>query len=275
MYRPTELLLFLESLGTHPKKSLSQNFLIDGNIIRKIVQTAQVSPGDLVIEIGPGPGALTEALLQAGAHVTAIEKDNILAEALKRFSSSEETLKVIVEDILKVKLNELVPEGKKAKVIANLPYHITTPILTQLVPCHEYLQSVTVMVQKEVGERMTARPGNHVYGSLTVFLAFYADVKYAFTVTRNCFLPPPKVDSAVVHLDLREGKDVGDEKRFFELTRSAFEQRRKMLRSSLRDLYAPEAVMNALEQLRINPQARPEQLSVDDFVSLFDLLNKN
>ncbi|MDP1835477.1 MAG: 16S rRNA (adenine(1518)-N(6)/adenine(1519)-N(6))-dimethyltransferase RsmA [Chlamydiales bacterium] len=272
MYRPSELLLFLESIGTHPKKSLSQNFLIDGNIIRKIVETAQVVPGDLVVEIGPGPGALTEALLQAGAHVIAIEKDTVLAGALQRFSKAENSLTVITEDVLKVRLEDHIPPGKKAKVIANLPYHITTPILTGLAPKHDMLQSITVMVQKEVAERMTAPAGNHVYGSLTVFLAFYADVKYAFTVTRNCFLPPPKVDSAVVHLDVRKGKSVSDEDKFFKLTRSAFEQRRKMLRSSLRDLYTPEAVTKALEGLKLNPLARPEELSIDHFIRLFEAL---
>lgn len=273
MYRPSELSEFLQSLGIHPKKALSQNFLIDGNIIRKIITTAGVQPGDEVLEIGPGPGALTQCLLGSGARVTAVEKDNVLAKALERFKSPDRHLRIVHDDILNLALEQLTQSPKKSKVIANLPYHITTPILTALAPRNDLLESVTVMVQKEVAERMAASPGGHIYGSLTVFLNFYAKVTYAFTVSHRCFIPPPKVDSAVVHLELRP-PPLPPEKieAFFKLTRTAFEQRRKMLRASLRALYAPAEVEASLAHLGLSTQARPEQLSLEAFVAVFNEL---
>lgn len=276
VYRPSELQAFLQSLGIHPKKGLSQNFLIDGNIVRKILATAAVAPGDIVLEVGPGPGALTQALLEAGAHVIAVEMDAVLAKALERFRGPTHSLEIITSDILKVSLDEIVgPKlvtGKKAKVIANLPYHVTTPIITRMVPRNDLFQSITVMVQKEVADRMTSPCGNRVYGSLTVFLEFYSTPTYAFTVGKNCFLPPPKIDSAVVHLDMHVPTSVTDHEGFFRLTRTAFEHRRKMLRASLRDLYSSETVTHALEKLQMNPLARPEDLSLSDFVRLFEVL---
>ncbi len=277
LYRPSELQQFLQSLGIHPKKGLSQNFLIDGNIIRKIVATAAAGPGDVVLEIGPGPGALTEALLEAGATVVAVEKDTILAEALKRLQTDDHRLHVMTNDILEVNVSELLQSylsvGSKAKVIANLPYHVTTPILTRMVPASHLFDSITVMVQKEVAERMSAAPGGAIYGSLTVFLGFYSDCQYAFTVTRNCFMPPPKVDSAVVHLTIKGPREVSNQEKFFEMTRTAFEHRRKMLRASLKELYPSALVTQALNQIGVNPEERPEQLSLDQFIQLFEVLN--
>lgn len=274
MYRPSTLRQFLSELGIFPKKGLSQNFLIDGNIIRKIVKSAQVNAGDIVLEIGPGPGALTEALLETGAHVIAVEKDDLLAEALERFKKPENHLKVFCSDILEFPLMEhFKPEGK-VKVIANLPYHLTTPILTYLIEHREYFSSFTVMVQEEVGKRFTADPGSKDYSSVTVFLNFYTEPQYAFSVSRQCFYPVPKVDSAVVSLTVRKEIPDVDEEAFFKLTRSAFEHRRKMLRGSLRPIYSSEAVTEALNQIGQDPLARPEDLSLEEFVSLYNILNK-
>lgn len=270
MYKPSALLEFLTHLDTRPKKNLSQNFLIDGNILHKIIEVANVEPCDFIVEIGAGPGALTQALLQRGAYVVAIEKDPILAAALYRFS--DKNLQVIAKDVLNVDLQEIVPSGKRAKVIANLPYHITTPILTSLAPRSDLLHSITVMVQKEVAERMTASPGGRIYGSLTIFLSYFAHLTYAFTVSKNSFFPSPKVDSAVTHLRLKQERAVVEEERFFTLTRAAFAKRRKMLRSSLRKLYALESIDRALQYLQINPFARPEELSLQEFIQLFELL---
>ncbi len=164
IYKPSELLHFLEDLKLIPKKGLSQNFLIDGNIIKKIIATAQVKPDDLVLEIGPGPGSLTEGLLYSGANVIAVEKDAILAKALERFDPLQNQLKVFCADILDFPIVEVLKNhlkrGQRAKIIANLPYHITTPIIGSLVHLNEFVSSITVMVQDEVARRFTAIPGN-------------------------------------------------------------------------------------------------------------------
>lgn len=273
IYKPTELLDFLRSIGTNPKKGLSQNFLIDGNIIRKIVATAQVQPGDVVLEIGPGPGSLTEALLNAGAHVIAVEKDAILAEALHRLKKDSNKLDVFCMDIMEFPMQQL-PHDKKIKVIANLPYHLTTPIIANLVKQQSLFSTLTLMVQDEVAHRFTAKFGTSEYSSYTVFLNYYSTPRYAFKVSRNCFYPPPKVESAIVSLELHTPPKVSNEERFFNLTRTSFEHRRKMLRASLKELYPSEAVTGALNNLNLNPLARPEELSLQNFIDLFEILDR-
>lgn len=278
IYKPTELIQFLSGLGISPKKGLSQNFLIDGNIIRKIVATAGVQPGDVVLEIGPGPGALTEALLEAGATVLAVEKDPILAEALRRIKSDKGTLKVFCEDILEFDVEKVLKshlkKGQRAKVIANLPYHLTTSIVTRFVILRDLFEKLVIMIQDEVAKRYVSPPGCKEYGSITVFLNYYSTTQYAFRVSKNCFFPPPKIESAIVILDLKEPPKVSDEEKFFVLTRTSFEHRRKMLRASLRDLYEQEAITQALTDLSIDPQARPETLSLEQFILLFEKLQR-
>ena len=278
VYQPSELIAFLSDLGIRPKKALSQNFLVDGNIIRKIISTVAISPGDVVLEIGPGPGALTQLLLAAGATVIAVEKDHTLAQALTRLNTPEGRLHVYEEDIMEFKFDEILAPylatGKLIKVIANLPYHLTTPIIAELVRRPELFSTLVLMVQKEVAERFTSAPDTRAYSSFTVFLNFYCHPRYAFTVSRNCFLPKPKVESAVVALELHPAPKISDETGFFKLTRTSFEHRRKMLRASLRDLYPPEKIMQALEEIGFPPTARPEQLSLDDFLRLFACLSK-
>lgn len=271
LYKPSELLNFLQSLGISPKKSLSQNFLLDRNIIDKIVAVSHVQASDHILEIGPGPGSLTEALLEKGAKVVAVEKDKILAEALKRLKGS---LTVFSADILKFSLQDALQkefEGQKGKVIANLPYHITTPIITTLLPMNNLFTTITVLVQEEVARRFTASPGSKEYGSITLFLRFYSNPVYAFTVSHNCFFPKPSVESAVVTFTLKEPPAVSDREKFFTLIHTAFQQRRKMMRASLKALYP--GVSAALEKLGLNPQARPEELALEDFISLYEYLN--
>lgn len=278
IYKPSELRLFLNELGIFPKKGLSQNFLIDKNIIRKIISASNVQPDDLILEIGPGPGSLTEALLETGAQVIAVEKDEILANALERLQTSSGQLSIFCQDIMKFPLEEEVlrklKTGKKAKVIANLPYHLTTPIIAQLALYHTLFSSLTVMVQDEVGRRMTAKPDTSEYSSFTVFLNFYTHPHYAFTVSHNCFYPAPKVDSAVVVLELHAPalpKEAAET--FFQLTRTAFEHRRKMLRASLKELFPSEKTEQALQAIGQNPLARPEVLSLEEFIKLHALLS--
>lgn len=276
IYKPSELRSFLSELGMSPKKGLSQNFLIDGNIIRKIIRSSGVQPGDLVLEIGPGPGSLTQALLEAGARIIAVEKDSTLAKALDRLQTPSKQLEVFCEDIMafpvQKELSSHLKKGQRARLIANLPYHLTTPILAEMIVHKSLLTSLTVMVQEEVARRMTAAPGTSDYSSFTIFLNFYSTPRYAFTVSRNCFYPAPKVDSAIVTLTLKEPPPAVDPNAFFTITRTAFEHRRKMLRASLKSLFDPHLVSKALESIGQNPLARPEVLSLDDFLKLYHIL---
>lgn len=279
IYKPSELRQFLERLRISPKKRLSQNFLIDGNIIRKIVKTANVSNQDIILEIGPGPGSLSEALLDTGCHLIAVEKDVTLAQELGRLATDEKKLTLFCSDIMEFpfeeKLSSFLDHGKKAKVIANLPYHLTTPILALLITKRELFSTLYVMVQEEVARRFVAVPGTKDYSSFTLFLNFFSDPSYAFPVSRHCFYPEPGVDSAVVVLNLKEPPPVSNQDRFFILTRTAFSHRRKMLRSSLKELYPTEKVIHALEHNGLNAQARPEELSLKQWVVFFEELRKN
>jgi len=262
---PTLLREYLENLGISPKKSLSQNFLIDGNIIDKIISFAEVGSGKHALEIGPGPGAMTDAMLDRGTDVLAIEKDRTLAKAL---AEREGSLRVICDDVLKVDLEKEL-SGNRRTVVANLPYNITSPILTQLLPKTDLFNRIVVMVQLEVAERLTASPGNKTYGSLTVFANLYSQPKWGFKVSRQCFYPSPNVDSAVIRFDLKPPpKEVNDEA-FFQLIRTAFGQRRKMMKSSLKKLYPASSLCAALENIGMHETARPEELSADQFVELY------
>lgn len=272
IYKPSLLIEFLNQIGINPKKSLSQNFLIDGNIVRKIIKEADISSGDLVIEIGAGPGSLTEALLEAKADVIAIEKDHTLAKALERFLPSYDKLQIICQDVLEVPLEMLFKQDRKVKIIGNLPYHITTPILTKFAPFYNSITSLTFMVQHEVAKRLVAKPGTKEFSSLTLFLSFYAQISYAFKVGRNCFYPIPGVDSAIINLRLKEPPSGIDQEKFFQMTRKAFEMRRKTLINNLRDLYPLEKLEHALERQRLSLLVRPEALSLDQFLELFKTL---
>lgn len=279
LYKPSELISFLQSLGIAPKKGLSQNFLIDGNIIRNILNSANLQSGDSALEVGPGPGALTEALLAAHADVVAVEMDKTLAEALTRLPHEPGQLHVLQQDILKTSWDSIkalfTPSNKKVKLIANLPYHITTPVLEKFVPMHDKIESIVVMVQDEVGRRMAAEAGSKEFGSLSLFLSFYAHVEYQFKVGRRCFFPAPKVDSAVVKLTLRPTPQGIDPGKFFTLSRTAFQQRRKSLRASLKLVCPPQKIENALKSLELPPLARPEELSLSQWCALYRELSSD
>ena len=250
------------------EKALSQNFLIDGNIIRNIVKAADITPNSQVLEIGPGPGSLTEELINCGAKVVTIETDRLLAKALERFN-----VKTIVGDALKIPLEAIFSHfDQPIKLLGNLPYHITTPLLTRFLPLSNKISTIVVMVQDEVAKRMAAQPKSPEYGSITLFLQFYAQISYMFKVSRNCFYPIPKVDSAVIRLDLKPPPPHIDPEKFFKLTRRAFQQRRKTLRQSLKELYPQETLLKALSQLELSSSARPEELSLDQFIQLYQLL---
>ncbi|WP_041468099.1 16S rRNA (adenine(1518)-N(6)/adenine(1519)-N(6))-dimethyltransferase RsmA [Chlamydia felis] len=272
---PDQLTRFLAQVHGHPKKGLSQNFLIDGNILRKILAVSCVEAGDWVLEIGPGFGALTEVLVNQGAHVVALEKDPMFEETLKQLPIDLE-----ITDACKYPLSQLQEKGwqGKGRVVANLPYHITTPLLTKLfLEVPNQWKTITVMMQDEVARRITAQPGGKEYGSLTIFLQFFADVRYAFKVSSGCFFPKPQVSSAVVHMTVKDTFPLEESlhKKFFSLTRAAFGQRRKLLANALKNLYPKDLVFSALNQLNFSEKTRPETLSLDEYLKLFQLLSLN
>jgi 16S rRNA (adenine1518-N6/adenine1519-N6)-dimethyltransferase len=255
----SQLISLLNTLGTRPKKGLSQNFLIDDNITKKIVQTADIHPQDVVLEIGPGPGALTSVMLKQGAFVYAIEKDPIFAKSLLRLQTEDQRLTVFCADALEFPFEKIPFQ----KVVANLPYHITTPLLEKCF-AHPFT-SLTLMVQKEVATRLFAKSGTKDFGSLTLFAHFYADLKSHFTVPPNCFYPKPSVDSSVVHLISRKAPDISPEL-FFPIMRRAFQQRRKMMSSSLQEFASCENIKKTLSALHLREDARPEMLGFEEWI---------
>ncbi|MDN3507145.1 MAG: 16S rRNA (adenine(1518)-N(6)/adenine(1519)-N(6))-dimethyltransferase RsmA [Simkaniaceae bacterium] len=265
LYKPSEL----HKLGVRAKKRYSQNFLIDQNILEKICKSADVKEGDHILEIGPGPGALTEKLLEKGAIVHAIEKDPELAEKLQGLKSDR--LQITEGDALTCPLNLKHP----TKVVANLPYNITTPLIERFVHLHPPVTSLTVMVQKEVGERMTAKINTPQYSSFTLFLSAYSSPKYCFTVKPNSFYPAPSVHSCVIHMPLHPFPYSFSEEGFFLMTRTAFNQRRKMLRSTLKKIYDPEILEMGLAAVNIAPTVRPQELSLEDFAKLYAACEKS
>ncbi len=273
IFRPSELRKLLDTLGVRARKSLSQNFLIDGNILRKIITAADVSANDLVIEIGPGPGALTEFLLAKGSQVIAIEKDRIFSESLHRLNR-EGRLKVLQADALECNLTTFFPLSSSIKIVANLPYQVTSPLLGKLVPLAPHIKSVTVMVQQEVAQRITSAPGSHEYSSLSIFIQLFARARFCFSVEPTCFHPRPNVRSAVVHLDLAPPPADIDPVAFMRFVRTAFGKRRKTLRSSLRDLFPPDAIVDALSLHGLSEHTRPETLALDQFLELYRFLKK-
>lgn len=254
---PSELFAFLNRIGALPKKGLSQNFLTDANIVRKIVKAAAIVPGERILEIGPGPGALTEELLNAGARITAIEKDRRLANALPRLQTNGR-LRVIEGDFLDIPIDALLEDRTPVKVVANLPYNIASPILVRLCEHHNRFSNAFLMVQKEMADRIVAKNKTKAIGSLTIFLKTYSDPSIAVKVSRHCFYPAPNVDSCVVRLDFH-APPMNDAQRFLAMVRRAFCQRRKMLRSSLSVQCADFASL------------RPEALSYEQWLRLFQV----
>jgi 16S rRNA (adenine1518-N6/adenine1519-N6)-dimethyltransferase len=258
----SELLAFLESIGAKPKRSLSQNFLIDPPSVGKIIELAEVKPGDAVLEIGSGPGALTKALLDAGAQVYAVELDSTFARELYRLDNGH--LTVFNADFLTFPMQRL---PQNIKVVANLPYHITTPILEKMF--ESSFSSLTIMVQKEVADRMIATGGSKTFGSLSLFVQFYSKLHSSFIVPAGCFYPRPKVDSTVIRLDSKPLPDV-DPVHFFTLVHRAFQKRRKMMTSSLG--LPKDDVRKALISIGIRHDARPEDLPLDKWIAFAKLI---
>ena len=259
------------------QKRFGQNFLIDAHVLEKIVSAADITKDDCVLEIGPGIGTMTQYLAESAGQVIAVEIDTnllpILADTLKDYSN----VKVINQDILKVDINELVKEynnGRPIKVVANLPYYITTPIIMGLFESNVPIDNITVMVQKEVADRMQVGPGSKDYGALSLAVQYYASPYIVANVPPNCFIPRPNVGSAVIRLTRYQEPpvQVKDPKLMFKLIRASFNQRRKTLQNGLNNSpeisFSKEEITKAIESLGVSPSVRGEALSLEQFAQL-------
>jgi len=267
---PAEIRDLAEMLGVNPTKKLGQNFVIDGNTVRRIVKVAAVQPGETVVEVGPGLGSLTLGILEAGAEVVAVEIDDRLAEQLPltvRLMQPAAQLTVIRADALKIA--EL--PGAPTRLVANLPYNVSVPVLLHLLEHFPSIRAGVVMVQAEVGERLAAAPGSKIYGSPSVKAAWYGRFRTAGKVSRQVFWPVPNVDSILIAFERRTEELESEELRLatFALVDGAFQQRRKMLRQSLSTVLGDSAQATAvLTAAGIDPTERGEQLTVDDFLTI-------
>lgn len=273
----------METYGLTFKKSLGQNFLTDLNILKKIVAAAEVGEEDDVIEIGPGIGALTEQLAKSAHQVMALEIDSRLIPVLSETLSPYDNVKIVEQDVLKADLKELIAQNfdgrHKIKLVANLPYYITTPIVMHLLEVDVDFETIVVMMQKEVADRLAAQPGTKDYGSLSVAVQYEMDAKIAFIVPKTVFMPQPKVDSAIIALNRKDEKpDVPVDEPFFKkMVKGIFLHRRKSLWNNLQWLYGKdpstrEKLEHALKNAEIEKSVRAERLSISQMVRLADNL---
>ena len=259
-------------------KSLGQNFLIDDEVIDTIVASAGVCKDDLVIEIGPGLGTLTKRLLDNAKKVIAIELDKRMIEILEDRFSLYDNFELINDDVLKVNLNEIIKDNKEkndiknVKIVANLPYYITTPIVMKLLEENLNIESITVMVQKEVAKRLTAKTGSRLSGAITYAVEYYSVANEVCDVSKECFIPSPQVDSEVIKLTLRTKKDyeVKNEEKLFDLIKYSFMQRRKTFVNGISNsnFIDKEKLLSILDKLNISDKVRGEELTLIDFINI-------
>lgn len=263
------------------QKKFGQNFLINPSVLEDIISEADVTEDDMVLEIGPGIGTMTQYLCEAARQVIAVEIDTNLIPILQDTLSEYDNVKVINEDILKVDINALANEynnGKPIKVVANLPYYITTPIIMGLFESHVPIDSITIMVQKEVADRMQEGPGSKEYGALSLAVQYYSTPEIVVNVPPSCFMPQPKVGSAVIKLTRHEKPpvDVDDEKLMFKLIRASFNQRRKTLANGLNNFggfnLSKEMIQESIEELGVPVNVRGEALSLEQFAKLSNII---
>ena len=279
-----ETKFIMKKYGISANKSLGQNFLINDEVVTKIVERAEISKEDLVIEIGPGLGTLTKELLEKAGKVIAIELDKRMIEILTDRFSLYSNFELINEDVLKVDLNKLVEENvrdniKNAKIVANLPYYITTPIIMKLLEEKLPIESITVMIQKEVADRLIENPGGKNSGAITYSVYYYAEAKEVLKVMPNSFIPEPAVESKVIKLNIREKNavQVQDEKLMFKIIKYAFMQRRKTLVNALEksDIFkSKKEIIEILQKLGINEKIRGEALSLEDYANITNFVIK-
>ena len=271
LYEPSTIRAIREEFGFKFSKSLGQNFLTDKNIIDKIVDGAEIGPEDTVIEIGPGVGVITYEAAQQAKQVIAIEIDKTLIPILDKTLGEFDNVKVVNEDVLKLDINKLIEEegAKGVKIMGNLPYYITTPIIMKILEEEVKADSITIMMQKEVADRIKAGPGNKIYGALSVAVQYYCTVEKVADVPRSVFVPQPNVDSVVLRLNIRDEKpvEVLDCKLFFDCVKAGFGQRRKTLLNSLQGIKGVDKsiISESLEAAGIEQSRRAETLSIEEF----------
>lgn len=279
---PTNTLAVINRYEFAFQKKFGQNFLIDQGIVEKIVREAGVTKDDFVLEIGPGIGTMTQILCENAREVAAVEIDRKLIPILNDTLSEYDNVMIINDDILKVDINRLAEEkngGRPIKVVANLPYYITTPIIMGLFESHVPLDSITIMVQKEVADRMQTGPGSKDYGALSLAVQFYAKPEIVVNVPPECFMPRPNVGSAVIRLKRHETRpvDVKDEKLMFRIIRASFNQRRKTLANGLNNSpeigYTKEQIAAAIEELGRGASIRGEALTLEEFARLSNIFS--
>lgn len=281
-----ETKFIMKKYGITANKSLGQNFLIDDESVNKIVESANIEKEDLVIEIGPGLGTLTNELVERAGKVIAIELDDRMIGILKDRFHLCKNFELIHEDVLKVNLQELIQENKKegniknVKIVANLPYYITTPIIMKLLEDKLQITSITVMVQKEVADRITAIPGEKLTGAITYSVYYYAEPSKVTFVSKDCFIPSPEVDSEVIQLRIRKEPTIvlENEEMFFKVIKASFMQRRKTLLNGLTNaglINSKEQGKKLLEDLRLPITTRGENLTIEQFAQISNRLSKN
>ncbi len=280
---PKNTIEILQKYNFTFQKKFGQNFLIDTRVLERIIAQAEITKDDMVLEIGPGIGTMTQYLCENAREVVAVEIDNSLIPILEDTLSEYNNVTVINDDILKVDINKLVEEhnaGKPIKVVANLPYYITTPIIMGLFEKKVNVDSITVMVQKEVADRMKSGPGSKDYGALSLAVQYYSKPEIVANVPPNCFMPRPNVSSAVIRLKLYDemAVKVENENLLFRLIRASFNQRRKTLVNGIKNSgelnYTKEQVVEALAKMGLNENIRGEALTLEQFGELTDILNE-
>lgn len=265
------------------QKKFGQNFLIDSNVLENIVEAAGITKDDFVLEIGPGIGTMTQYLCESARQVLAVEIDKMLIPILEDTLSEYDNVEVINQDVLKVDIKSLVEEknnGRPIKVVANLPYYITTPIIMGLFESKVPIESITIMVQKEVADRMQTGPGSKDYGALSLAVQYYADAKVMLNVSATCFMPRPNVDSAVIKLTRHQESpvEVKDESLMFRIIRASFNQRRKTLVNGLKNSseldFSKEEITEAIKSIGKEENIRGEKLTLEEFAKLSNALGK-
>jgi 16S rRNA (adenine1518-N6/adenine1519-N6)-dimethyltransferase len=267
----------LAEYGLTPRKRWGQHFLVDRNILNKVIRTAELEKGDVVLEIGPGTGEMTLALARQVKKVIAVEIDRKLVNVLKEKTADLSNIMVIEGDVLKISLEQLYRQGhQQLKVVANLPYQISTPLLFRFIESKQLFSTITLMLQREVAERMIASPGGKDYGPLSIFTQSVSDLSIQFYIKPSAFFPPPKVESAVIHMVWKERPLLRPEEEdwFKKVVKGCFSYRRKRLINALRhaDLLLPEDLEKRIEKIGIDSQRRPETLAIQEFVCLADAL---
>lgn len=279
---PQETIAVIQKYNFVFQKKFGQNFLVDSHVVDKIIRSAQLTKEDAVLEIGPGIGNLTQHLAESAGRVIAVEIDKRLITVLEETLVAYDNVTVINEDILKVDIKEIADKyngGRPLKVVANLPYYITTPIIMGIFESHAPVCSITVMVQKEVADRMQVGPGTKDYGALSLAVQYYAKPEIVANVPMNCFIPRPNVGSAVIRLTRYENPPVSvkDETLMFRLIRASFNQRRKTLVNSLSNSpelnFSKEQINDAVLQMALPPSVRGESLTLEEFARLSDLFS--